>query len=70
MVVKLAKEEEKLREKAANRSSVFSFWSGAQSVEGRWEAEDAVVKERVRRTKELVEEVRKENPGLAALFKA
>ncbi|KAH6981000.1 hypothetical protein BKA56DRAFT_586331 [Ilyonectria sp. MPI-CAGE-AT-0026] len=70
MVVKLAKEEEKLREKAANRSSVFSFWSGAQSVEGRWEAEDVVVKERVRRTKELVEEVRKENPGLAALFKA
>lgn len=70
MVVKLAKEEEKLREKAANRSSVFSFWSGAQSAEGRWAAEDAVVKERVRRTKELVEEVRKENPGLAALFKA
>ncbi|KAF7549091.1 hypothetical protein G7Z17_g6625 [Cylindrodendrum hubeiense] len=70
MVVKLAKEEEQMREKAANRSSVFSFWSGAQSAEGRWAAEDGVVKERVRRTKELLEDVRKEDPGLAALFKA
>ncbi|KAH7161277.1 hypothetical protein EDB81DRAFT_784296 [Dactylonectria macrodidyma] len=70
MVVKLAKEETAVREKAANRSSVFSFWSGAQSTEGRWSAEDAVVKERVRRTKELLEDVKKTDPGLASLFQA
>ncbi|KPM35383.1 hypothetical protein AK830_g11187 [Neonectria ditissima] len=70
MVVKLAKDEDKRREQAASRSSVFSFWSGAQPTEGRWAAEDVVVKERVRRTKELVEDVTEENPGLAAFFKA
>ncbi|KAK7418618.1 hypothetical protein QQX98_003806 [Neonectria punicea] len=70
MVVKLAKDEDKRREKAANRSSVFSFWSGAQHAEGRWEAENVVVKERMRRTKELVEDVTKQDPGLAAFFKA
>ncbi|KAH6885377.1 hypothetical protein B0T10DRAFT_94484 [Thelonectria olida] len=70
MVVKLAKEEDRRREQASNRSSVFSFWSGSQPVEGRWDAEDAVVKERVRRTKELLDDIRKEGSGLEAFFKA
>ncbi|KAI5467851.1 hypothetical protein BGZ63DRAFT_410702 [Mariannaea sp. PMI_226] len=68
MVVNLAKEEERRRD--TGRSSVFSFWSSNQSVEGRWNVEDAVVKERVRRTKELLDDIKKENPGLAGYFKA
>ncbi|CAM1506301.1 Fc.00g059420.m01.CDS01 [Cosmosporella sp. VM-42] len=67
MVVKLAKEEETRKEKA---SKGFSFWSGSQNNEGRWAAEDSVVKERVRRTKELLEEVNPTDSGVMALFKA
>ncbi|KAI8687207.1 hypothetical protein LRP88_13419 [Fusarium phalaenopsidis] len=74
MVVKLAKEEEQHREKAASQSGVFSFWSGSSpttpSTENRWTAEDAVVKERVRRTRELIEELTPGGPTLASLFKA
>ncbi|KAF4978764.1 hypothetical protein FZEAL_4909 [Fusarium zealandicum] len=70
MVIKLAKEEEQRREKAVTQSSVFSFWSGASpNAEDRWTAEDAVVKERVRRTRELIEEVTPGAPNLASLFK-
>ncbi|KAM5348842.1 hypothetical protein ACJ41O_008665 [Fusarium nematophilum] len=70
MVVKLAKDEERRREKAATQSRVFSFWSGASpTAEDRWTAEDAVVKERVRRTRELIEEITPGGPSLASLFK-
>ncbi|KAF5018768.1 hypothetical protein F66182_9253 [Fusarium sp. NRRL 66182] len=71
MVVKLAKEEEKRRAKAATQSSVFSLWGGAApTTEDRWTAEDAVVKERTRRTRELVEDLTPASPNLASLFKA
>lgn len=70
MVIKLAREEEQRKEQGSKSSNVFSFWSGPQQPEGRWAAEDAVVKERVRRTRELVEEVTPENMGWLALFKA
>ncbi|KAL2692064.1 hypothetical protein Neosp_002467 [[Neocosmospora] mangrovei] len=73
MVVKLAKEEEQRREKAASQSGgVFSFWSGSSptpTTENRWTAEDAVVRERVRRTRELIEEITPGGPTLASLFR-
>ncbi|KAF5003502.1 hypothetical protein FDECE_9955 [Fusarium decemcellulare] len=71
MVVKLAKEEDERREKAANQTSVFSFWTGAPPTAGdRWTAEDVVVKERVRRTRELIEEITPGGVSLSSLFKA
>ncbi|KAF4447845.1 mfs maltose permease [Fusarium austroafricanum] len=71
MVKKLAREEEQRQAKSATRSGVFSFWSGsAPSAEDRWTAEDAVVKERVRRTRELIEDLTPAGPNLASLFKA
>lgn len=69
MVIKLAKEEQERQEKGS-KSNVFSFWSGSQRPDDRWTAEDAVVKERVRRTKELLEDVTPENEGVMAYFKA
>ncbi|KAF7547635.1 hypothetical protein G7046_g8942 [Stylonectria norvegica] len=70
MVVKLAAEEEKRKAKAA-KASVFSFWNGPSGPsEGRWAAEEAVVQERVRRTKELVEDVAPVNMGPLGWFKA
>lgn len=70
MVLRLAKEEQLHREKAATQSSMFSFWNGSPPAEDRWAAEDVVVKERVRRTRELMEEVMPGGPNLASLFKA
>ncbi|KAF4963372.1 hypothetical protein FSARC_8622 [Fusarium sarcochroum] len=71
MVTKLAKDEEQNRAKAATQSSVFSFWSGsAPNAEDRWTAEDVVVRERVRRTRELTEDLTPTGPNLASLFKA
>jgi hypothetical protein len=71
MVAKLAREEELRQEKASTQSGVFSFWSGTPAnAEDRWTAEDAVVKERVRRTRELIEDLTPAGPNLASLFKA
>lgn len=70
MVAKLAKEDERRREEAANRSSVFSFWSGSQPAEGRWEAETAVVEERVRRTHELLIDDVRGPSGWVNIFRA
>lgn len=72
MVARLAKEEKAKREKAAVPSSI-PFWSSKQPVvgeEGRWEAEDAVVNERIRRTQELVEDIRPPKEGILGWFKA
>lgn len=69
MVAKLVREEEKRKEQGS-QSGVFSFWSGAQANEGRWTAEDAVVKERTRRTKELLEDVTPAASTLMSYFKA
>ncbi|KAK1976108.1 hypothetical protein LZ30DRAFT_753679 [Colletotrichum cereale] len=69
------KEEE---EKAGGKRSVFAFWSDAKTIttaadaaedEGRWAAEEKVVKERVRRTRELLVQVEPPAAGLASLLK-
>ncbi|WXC64160.1 hypothetical protein SNK03_009964 [Fusarium graminearum] len=71
MVAKLAREEQQRQEKGSTKSGVFSFWSGTPpNAEDRWTAEDAVVKERVRRTRELIEDLTPAGPNLASLFKA
>jgi hypothetical protein len=70
-----AQEKQKLEEKEANGANSsswgFAFWRGGNGEgEGRWMAEEKVVAERVRRTKELVDDVAppKEN-YLVSLFK-
>ncbi|KAF4989228.1 hypothetical protein FGRMN_9241 [Fusarium graminum] len=71
MVAKLAQEEEQRKTKGPAKSGVFSFWSGTPPDNGdRWTAEDAVVQERVRRTRELIEDLTPGGPNLASLFKA
>ncbi|KAM0251752.1 hypothetical protein ACHAP5_001413 [Fusarium lateritium] len=71
MVTKLAREEEQRQAKSATKSGVFSFWSGTPPDAGdRWTAEDAVVQERVRRTRELIEDLTPGGPNLASLFRA
>ncbi|KAM5518167.1 hypothetical protein FOXYSP1_08952 [Fusarium oxysporum f. sp. phaseoli] len=71
MVNKLAKEEELQQAKASTQSGVFSFWSATPpSAEDRWTAEEAVVRERVRRTRELIEDLTPAGPNIASLFKA
>ncbi|KAK5991250.1 hypothetical protein PT974_09528 [Cladobotryum mycophilum] len=69
MVARLAKEEQANKE-SGSKSTMFSFWSGPQETEGRWAAEEAVVQERTRRTKELLEEVTAPTAGITSLFKA
>ena len=68
MVSTLAKEE-KLKKESGTQSSTLSFWSGSQEVEGRWEAEQAVVDERINRTLELVEDLQPPAEGLMKFFK-
>jgi hypothetical protein len=74
MVSRMAAQERKKGEDEASGagSSSWAFWRGSSGeAQGRWQAEEKVVAERVRRTKELVEDVAppKEN-WLASLFKA
>lgn len=69
MVAQLAKAEE-AESKSASKSRVLSLWSGARDAEGRWAAEEAVVQERVRRTRELMEDLRPPRPGLLSIFRA
>ncbi|KAJ6446897.1 nuclear pore protein NUP57 [Purpureocillium lavendulum] len=69
MVARLARTEAAKKTSGAT-SSVFSFWSGSQDAEGRWAAEEAVVQERKRRTKELMEEVTPPSTGIWSFIKA
>ena len=76
MVARMAGEErKKLEEQVASGGGLswgLSFWrAGSGAAEGRWIAEEKVVAERLRRTKELVDDVAppKENPVMS-LFKA
>ncbi|KAK2005836.1 hypothetical protein LZ32DRAFT_611734 [Colletotrichum eremochloae] len=80
MVARLAREEEeeakRAKTKAGPARSAFGFWSQAKTTaddaagEGRWAAEEKVVKERVRRTRELLVQVEPPAAGLASLLKA
>uniref|UniRef100_L2FXN2 Uncharacterized protein n=1 Tax=Colletotrichum fructicola (strain Nara gc5) TaxID=1213859 RepID=L2FXN2_COLFN len=69
MVAKLAKEEE-AKKNAAPTKSTFGFWSEAKTVDGRWAAEQDVVTERIRRTRELLVNVEPPAAGLASLLRA
>ncbi|KAK2059394.1 hypothetical protein LY76DRAFT_512274 [Colletotrichum caudatum] len=81
MVAGLAREEEEAKkakkakaDAATPARSVFGFWSDAETTtaadEGRWAAEEKVVKERVRRTRELLVPAEPPAVGLASLLKA
>ncbi|PNY22892.1 Uncharacterized protein TCAP_07037 [Tolypocladium capitatum] len=69
MVSRLARSEE-AKENGASKPNVFSFWSASPDAEGRWAAEEAVVQERVRRTRELMEDAAPPATGFSSLFKA
>ncbi|KAG6033308.1 hypothetical protein E4U41_006942 [Claviceps citrina] len=79
MVSRLARQEA-AREEAALSGSVgpasgmFSFWTGfspgAEPGRGRWAAEEAVVQERTRRTRELMEDISPPGLGIMSYFKA
>ncbi|KAF9879599.1 hypothetical protein CkaCkLH20_03142 [Colletotrichum karsti] len=69
MVARLAKEEEE-KKKAGPKKSAFGFWTETQTVDGRWAAEEEVVKERIRRTRELLFNVEPPAAGLASLLQA
>ncbi|KAL7948492.1 hypothetical protein V8C42DRAFT_314642 [Trichoderma barbatum] len=69
MVSRLAKEE-KEKKATGSQTSMFSFWSGpSQGTEGRWEAEEVVIQDRVKRTRELLEDVQAPKPGIITFFK-
>ncbi|KAK2594704.1 hypothetical protein QQS21_007554 [Conoideocrella luteorostrata] len=69
MVSRLARAEE-TKKSIGSKSAMFSFWGGSQDVEGRWVAEEAVVQERMRRTRELIEDVTPPSLGIMSYFKA
>lgn len=69
MVSRLARAEE-AKKATGSKSTMFSFWGNSQDAEGRWSAEEAVVEERTRRTKELMEDVTAPGAGLLSFFKA
>ena len=70
MVSRLAEEEKQRRETPGQ--SVFSFWntSSKEAAEGRWEAEESVVKDRIRRTGDLLEGLSPLSQGVWRYFKA
>ncbi|RFU79834.1 hypothetical protein TARUN_2429 [Trichoderma arundinaceum] len=69
MVSRLA-EEQKVKKATGSQTSMFSFWSGSsQESESRWEAEEVVIQERVKRTRELLEDVQAPKPGIVSFFK-
>lgn len=67
MVTRLASEE---RAKKNAKPSVLSFWSGEKQADGRWEAEGLVVLERMKRTLDLVEDVKRLDKGPTRYFSA
>ncbi|KAH6605271.1 hypothetical protein Trco_006978 [Trichoderma cornu-damae] len=69
MVSRLAKEGEG-KKATGSQMSMFSFWSGSSAEsESRWEAEEVVIRERVKRTRELLEDVRVPKPSVVSFFK-
>lgn len=69
MVSRLARAEE-AKKSGASASGMFSFWGGTQDAEGRWAAEEAVVQERTRRTRELMEDITPPSFSILSYFKA
>ncbi|KAF4124396.1 hypothetical protein GMORB2_5062 [Geosmithia morbida] len=77
MVARLAREESQRREEAKrqqSRPSVLSFWGSSKGddpeVEGRWSAEGAVIRERSKRTSDLIEDLKPGNDGITRYVKA
>ncbi|KAI9172346.1 hypothetical protein HJFPF1_01848 [Paramyrothecium foliicola] len=71
MVASLAREEAaKAEQGKASSPNVFNFWSAPREAEDRWAAEELVVKERMKRTQELLEDVAPPASGLTGFFKA
>lgn len=69
MISRLARAEE-ARKTNGSKTSMFSFWGGSPDAEGRWAAEEAVVQGRMRRTRELLEDVTPPGVGIMSYFKA
>lgn len=70
MVSRLAKAERAKKDGSSGKPGMFSFWSGTQQTDGRWEAEEAVVQERMRRTRELMEDIAPPPSSIVSWFKA
>lgn len=69
MVSRLAKVE-RAKAESGSKSSLFSFWNSSQKAEDRWVAEEAVVQERTKRTRELLDEVTAPAAGISSWFSA
>ncbi|KAI1343580.1 hypothetical protein F5Y15DRAFT_370478 [Xylariaceae sp. FL0016] len=72
MVARLAREEEEKQNAGpAKGSSWLGLWGeGKQDISGRWAAEENVVKERMRRAQEILEELEPPKTGFGVLFHA
>lgn len=70
MVSNLALAEKRKAQAGNKQGGMFSFFGGAEEVEGRWAAEEAVVAQRIRRTRELLEEIKPPNYLLSNWLKA
>ncbi|PHH70162.1 hypothetical protein CDD82_7299 [Ophiocordyceps australis] len=68
MVSRLARMEEE-QKKSSSQPSPFSLWKRRED-DGRWEAEQAVVEERKRRTRELVEDLKPSSTSFWSFLKA
>jgi hypothetical protein len=70
MVTRLAKAERAKKDGTSEKPGMFSFWSGPQKTDGRWEAEEAVIQERMKRTREIMEDITPPSGGIGSWFKA
>ncbi|PHH59168.1 hypothetical protein CDD81_3670 [Ophiocordyceps australis] len=68
MVSRLARAEEE-KKMSSPKPSPFSLWKRPEE-DGRWEAEQAVVEERKRRTRELIEDLTPPSTLIPSFFKA
>jgi hypothetical protein len=75
MVSRLAREEKEKEKEAQSTPSTgngwFGLWGeGKPEVAGRWAAEEKVVKERMRRAQEVIDELEAPSSALSSLFSA
>jgi hypothetical protein len=71
MVSRLAKDEKDGQQNGSKKGSTFGFWSGSKPADtDRWAAEERVVEERRRRTKELLENLTPPSTGFLSFLKA
>ena len=70
MVARLAEKERERVETGQDKPGVVSFWSSPRPAESRWAAEEEVITERIRRTRELLDTAEAPTADFWALFKA